>query len=150
MGGNQEIMNELISKQRQNVPNNRKLSYTDLKRIAKNVNHSIFTGNECNIWTGYVTKKPNNKGTYVNFYFNKKKLALHRLLFINFVDDLKNDEYLKYTCDNKGTCCNINHLQKHKYEKDNKVIIIKKDKPEEKIIDNKNYEEQDSLILSFD
>lgn len=47
----------------------------------------------------------------------KVKAALHRLLYSNFVDHLSEDEYLKFTCDNKGKCCNIYHMKKFKYTK---------------------------------
>lgn len=156
MGGSQEIMNELVLNQRQNIPNNRTLTFSDLKRIAKNIDKSVFDKKECNIWKGYVTKKPNNRGTYVNFYFKKKKLALHRLLYINFVGELENDEYLKFTCKNKGVCCNVNHMKKLRYDKEKKVISIKKDK-EMKIKEDKKkkdiekeIEDEEKLILSFE
>jgi hypothetical protein len=58
-----------------------------------------------------------NKGRYVNFYFRRKKVALHRLLYVNFIGNLNDDEYLKFSCDNKGICCNIHHLKKFKYQK---------------------------------
>ena len=54
-------------------------------------------------------------GTYVNFYFRKKKVALHRLLYINFIGHLDDDEYLKFNCENKGKCCNVHHMNKFKY-----------------------------------
>ena len=50
---------------------------------------------------------------YINFYFNKKKIALHRLLYINYVEDVSPNEYIKFLCDNKGKCCNINHMKKY-------------------------------------
>lgn len=151
MVGSKEIMNELVLKQRQNIPNNRTLTFSDFKRIAKNIDNSIFNKDECNIWKGYVTKKPNNRGTYVNFYFKKKKLALHRLLYINFVEELDNDEYLKFTCKNKGICCNVNHMKKLRYDKDKKIITIKKNKQKQKEKDIVNeLDEEDKLVLSFD
>lgn len=113
-----EILNELITKQLKNVSQSKKLQYTDFKRICKYIDRSIFDNNKCCLWTGYVTNINNlHKGTYINFFFQKKKIALHRLLYINFVDNLSTDEYLKFTCDNKGKCCNVNHLKKYKYNK---------------------------------
>lgn len=118
---NNEMFKELIQKQRQNIPNDKKLQLNDLKRICKYINSSIFDKNSCCIWSGYITNKNNStKGTYINFYFRMKKVALHRLLYSNFVDDLNVDEYLKFNCDNKGMCCNIHHLKKFKYQKKNK------------------------------
>ena len=37
---------------------------------------------------------------------------MHRLLYLNYIGDVKKNEYLKYTCPNKGKCCNINHIIK--------------------------------------
>ncbi len=121
-----ELFKELISKQIKTVPINKKLHYADMKRICKYISGSIFDENKCCIWNGYVTNSNNNnKGTYINFYFKKRKAALHRLLFSNFVGELEPDEYLKFNCENKGNCCNITHLKKFKY---NKKPVSKKSK----------------------
>lgn len=102
---NNNIFQELIKKQRNNLIPSKKLSFSDLKRIASNLNNSIFT-EECSLWN----KNKNN--SFIIFFFNKKKHVLHRLLFYNFIDDLSDIEYLKYSCPNKGQCCNINHINK--------------------------------------
>ena len=110
-----EILSELAKNQRRDVSTSKKLQYTDLKRIAKNLGTSIFDEN-CSIWKGYITNAKNiSKGVYINFYFRGKKYALHRLLYNNFVGDLNDDEYIKFSCVNKGKCCNVNHLVKYKY-----------------------------------
>jgi hypothetical protein len=115
---NNELLKELLSKQIKTVPQDKKLQYTDLKRICKYVTSSIFEENKCCLWNGYITNINNsNKGTYINFYFRNKKVALHRLLYINFVDELRDDEYLKFSCEHKGRCCNIYHLKKFQYQK---------------------------------
>lgn len=115
---NIDIFNELMKKQRKDVPTDKKLHYNDIKRICKYINNSIFDDDICCLWCGYVTNvNSGNKGTYINFYFGGKKVALHRLLYINFVGPLSPDEYLKFNCDNKGICCNVNHLKKFKYQK---------------------------------
>jgi hypothetical protein len=121
------FFNELLKKQIVGIPSDKKLNYNDVKRISKYIKSSIFDKKICSIWNGYITNEKNNlKGTYINFYFNKKKIALHRLLYINYIGVLTDDEYLKFTCENKGKCCNINHMKKHTYnntkinsEKDN-------------------------------
>ncbi|AYV75927.1 MAG: hypothetical protein Terrestrivirus3_196 [Terrestrivirus sp.] len=117
VGTNTEtIFRELVNKQIRNIPTNKKLQLSDIKRISHKINKSIFDENVCSIWTGYITNTNNtSKGMYVNFYFRKKKVALHRLLYCNFVGDLGDDEYLKYNCVNKGKCCNIHHMNKFKY-----------------------------------
>ena len=138
-----KIFKELIAKQIK-VNNINKLSVQDIKRISKNITISIFSLNECSIWDGYITNlNVKNRGTYINFYFKKKKVALHRLLYNNYVTVLNKDEYIKYTCENKGKCCNINHMKKYKYNKPKVDNILKKigDKHINKmnsIIKNKN------------
>jgi len=111
-----KIFKELVSKQKKDVSSNKKLQLSDIKRIAKRISGSITDPNECSIWNGYITNMNNAaKGTYVNFYFRKRKVALHRLLYINFIGELDDDEYLKFTCENKGKCCNVHHMNKYKY-----------------------------------
>lgn len=113
-----ELLKELLSKQLKNVPKDKKLQYIDLKKICKHINSSMFDKNNCCIWSGYVTNTNNsNKGVYINFYFKKKKVALHRLIYINFIGQLSDEEYLRFTCVNKGKCCNVYHLKKFKYHK---------------------------------
>lgn len=121
--GNQ-FLEVLIKKQLDNVQEDRKLYLQDMRRICKNINSNPFDKEKCCFWKGYITNlKKKNKGTYINFYFKKKKLALHRLLYENYVESLSSNYYLKYTCPNKGICCNVNHLKKFKYKKKKNIII---------------------------
>lgn len=122
---------ELIKKQLKNVPFDKKFRKSDINRIVKHTKTSIFDSEKCCLWTGYVTNMyESKKGTYINFYFkNKKKVALHRLLYINFKGVLNNTDYIKYSCDNKGRCCNINHMSCFEYKSDE---IIEENKSEKK------------------
>ena len=150
--GNKTIISqEMIKNQLPNIPIEWKLSVNDIKRICKYIDTSIFDKKKCCIWKGYITNKNNtNKGTYINFYFHNKKIALHRLLYSNFVSTLDSSEYLKFNCENKGICCNINHYEKYKYSKKNNYVkkynngINKKDKII-KIIKSDN-----NLMLDFE
>lgn len=142
-----ELLVTLLEKQRKDVPITKKLRYNDMKRLCKYIDSNIFDENICTLWNGYITNVENvNKGVYINFYFKGKKIALHRLLYINFIGDLADDEYLKYSCDNKGKCCNVTHLQKFKYTKTkdtpetNKTIIKQQLKKPKQV----------SLTLDFD
>ena len=112
------VLIELFNNQKKDLSYDKKLSYNDLKRISKYLSNSIFK-DKCSIWNGYVSS---TKNIYINFYFNKKKHALHRLLYINYIDNLEDYEYIKYTCDNKGICCNVNHMYK---VNDNCTNVIK-------------------------
>lgn len=145
-----KFLKELVNNQLKNVPQNRRLIYKDLARITKYIETSIFDEDECCIWDGYVTNAKNaKKGTYINFFFRNKKVALHRLLYENFVESLGDDYYLKFSCkddENKGKCCNINHMTKYKYN------TINDDEPSEsenKKEDVKQIREEDFKI-SFD
>jgi hypothetical protein len=108
---------ELKRRQLPNIPACRKLRPNDLHRIVQHIDNSIFDEEKCCLWTGYITNLKNKrKGTYINFYFrDKKKVALHRLLYANFKGDISNKDYIKYSCANKGKCCNINHMVKFEY-----------------------------------
>ncbi len=114
---NSKLCKELINNQLSDVDKNLKMSLRDIIRLSKHLDKSIFDENECSIWEGYIThNRPNDHGTpYVNFYFKNKKVNLHRLLYVNFKGPLQKNEYIKFICDNRGTCCNINHLIKFKY-----------------------------------
>lgn len=145
------IMKELLNYQRHNVVNDKFLKYNDIKRISKYLDKSIFDEYECTLWKGYVTNINNeHKSTYVNFYINKKKIPLHRLLYVNYVDDIDDDEYIKYTCVNKGICCNINHLKKFKYKKKNKNKNIKNKNIKNKNIENTNKKKSKIFDVDFD
>jgi len=110
------FLKDLLNKQLPNIASSKKLNYNDIKRISKFLTTSIFDQKECSIWNGYITNEKNqSKGTYINFYFNQKKIALHRLLYLNFIGDILNTEYIKFICTNKGKCCNINHMKKYSY-----------------------------------
>lgn len=133
---NNGVLKELLIKQLKNIPASKKLLFGDIKRISKFLTESIFDENKCSLWHGYITNEKNqSKGTYINFYFNKKKIALHRLIYINFVGEISNDEYIKFSCDNKGKCCCIYHMKKYSYNSkllENQNVIQEGNKPLEK------------------
>lgn len=150
-----EIFKELIKHQLPDVPFQWKLNINDMKRICKYIDTSIFDKNTCCIWNGYITNMNNsNKGTYVNFYFRNKKVALHRLLYSNFMAPLDSSEYLKFNCINKGICCNVYHYEKYKYSK-NYNMTKKEPRPKEtkkeiKDISIVGTDDSSKLIIDFD
>jgi hypothetical protein len=143
-----KILDELITKQLKNIPIERKLHNKDLRRIVKYINSSIFDEEKCCMWNGYVTNETNSKrGTYVNFFFRNKKVALHRLLFENFIEPIGDDYYLKFSCDDnlsEGKCCNINHMIKYKYNSSQKNENDNENE-NENINKNKNVEKKENL-----
>ena len=132
-------------RQLEDIPQTQKLRGSDIQRIVQHTPTSIFDLEECSIWSGYITNLNNKKkGTYINFYFkDKKKVALHRLLYANFVGELNDADYIKYSCQNKGQCCNVNHMVRFKYN-DTDEDIIKKD-----IIVDQDEEKQNFKIKIF-
>lgn len=158
-----KILKELTEKQLKNIPVDRKLHFKDLRRITKYINTSIFDEENCCMWNGYVTNETNSKrGTYVNFFFRKKKVALHRLLYENFVGLLGDDSYLKFNCDENdscGKCCNVHHMVKCTYnsldENHNTDSSEKEKKKKSKTMATKNKNKEDDKIninlkISFD
>ena len=103
-------MYELQKPRRNIIDKSIRLEHNDIKRIVNNINSDPFDENDCCIWNGYITKSSNSN--YINFFYKGRKLALHRVLFINYKDNLDDKSYLKYICNNKGICCNINHIIK--------------------------------------
>lgn len=142
------LLKELVKKQLKNVPPKWKLELSDIKRISKYIDTSIFDPTQCSIWNGYITNNNNNsnKGSYVNFYFKNKKIALHRLLYSNYVTPLTDNEYLKYKCNNKGKCCNINHYEKYTYM-DKKIIVDQPKKFKEKPIFKIDDDSDDNSVI---
>lgn len=150
---NSDLLNELLKNQLKTVPLDKKFRYNDLKRLCKYIKSSIFDENICTLWDGYITNVNNaSKGVYINFYFKGKKTALHRLLYINFIGNLSDDEYLKFNCENKGKCCNVKHFKKFTYTKTKielpntlttKPTITKK-------ITNINNQNKNKFLLTFD
>lgn len=119
---NNLFLKELLNRQLKNISPSKKLNFNDIKRICRFISNSIFEEEKCSLWNGYITNENNNlKGTYINFYFQKKKIALHRLLYMNYIENLSDDEYIKFSCDNKGKCCNINHMKKYTYIKNKEI-----------------------------
>ena len=57
------------------------------------------------------------------FYLYNSKLA--QVPGVNPIefDNLEDYEYIKYTCNNKGICCNINHMYKVNDNATNLIII---------------------------
>ncbi|MEM0354056.1 MAG: hypothetical protein QXW79_00605 [Thermoplasmata archaeon] len=150
LGNENYLFREMVKRQLPDVPPQWKLRISDMKRICKYVSGNIFDKNKCCLWNGYITNlNHTNKGTYVNFYFKNKKVALHRLLYSNFVSPLNSDEYLKFKCKNRGICCNINHYEKYKYLKNFKISKKeRKKKGTEIIIVGPN--NPDELVIDFD
>ena len=105
-----DLLTEMQMKQHSVIDKKYRLENSDIERLCKYINKSIFTSDGCVLWSGYLTKSNGGKSHYVNFFIKGKKLAVHRILYINFIGELKTSQYLKYTCENPGCCCNLSHF----------------------------------------
>lgn len=120
-----KIYSNLINNQI-NINLEKKLTMSDLKRISGNLNDDIF-GDNCSIWKGSITNINNEKkNNYISFFYKNKKVALHRLLYSNYIGVLNDNEYIKYNCINKGSCCTLKHFTKSCLESSNKYYIKNK------------------------
>jgi hypothetical protein len=59
-----------------------------------------------------VDNVPEQKRSYILFLLNGKKHPLQRLLYQNFIGDLKPYDCVKYKCKRTFVCYNIHHLEK--------------------------------------
>jgi len=123
------ILENLIKNQKEHIELKSKLSLSDLKRLTNNLIKDIFN-DECSLWEGPIMSANNKE--YISFFINGKKVSLNRILYKNYIDELYDREYLKYSCKNKGRCCTLKHLYKvNKKVKEQKVVekeIIKEKK----------------------
>lgn len=123
------LYTELIDRQLGDISLSKKLQCSDIRRLCKYIDGNIFKEDGCCLWNGYITNSNNpHRGIYVNFYFKKRKVALHRLLYSNYIGQLGDDEYIKFICNGKGKCCNIHHFKKFKYDKQYKESKCIEDK----------------------
>ena len=108
----EEIVNKLFNNQLKNIDHKYRLNTKDIIRLASYINSDPFSETDCCKWRGAISKST-HQSKYINFWFNKKKQALHRILYLNYKGELLKNKYLKFTCLNpnmKGICCNINHI----------------------------------------
>ncbi len=135
------ILENLIKNQKETIDIKCKLVLSDLKRLTNNLSQDIFQ-ETCSLWDGPVLVANNKE--YISFFINGKKVSLNRILYKNYVGELDDNEYLKFSCSNKGRCCAIKHFYKVNKK-------IKKDKIKEEPVKNLNIETKKiiSNIVSF-
>ena len=108
----EEIINKLFANQIKNVDQKYRLSTKDIIRLSSYIHTDPFSEDECCKWKGAISKS-SHQSKYINFWFNKKKQALHRILYLNYKGELLKNKYLRFNCPDqqmRGICCNINHL----------------------------------------
>lgn len=123
-----------MKNQKEHIELKSKLLLSDLKRLTNNLSNDIFS-DECALWEGPILVANNKE--YISFFINGKKISLNRILYKNYIDDLNDNEYLKYSCNNKGRCCTLKHLYKIMKKKKNvehaiveeTTVVIKERKP---------------------
>jgi hypothetical protein len=112
------IINEILEKQLDIIDEKKKLTYKDILKILTKIDSESFINddNKCVLWckTSNTIKIDNDK---------KRRNIVQRILYQNFVNnDLERSEFIKYKCNNRQTCCNINHL--YKTRKSDRVIYL--------------------------
>ena len=126
------ILENLIKKQKEHVELKSKLLLSDLNRVTNNLSKDIFS-DECSLWDGPILVANNKE--YISFFINGKKVSLNRILYKNYVGELYDKDYLKYSCINKGRCCSLQHIYKinKKVKEEKKKEIVKEIVIEKKI-----------------
>jgi len=108
-----DIINKLFENQLKDIEPQYRLNSKDIVRLSSYINSDPFDDNTCCKWLGAISRSSHNS-KYINFWFNKKKQALHRILYLNYIGELPKNKYLRFNCPNqnmRGVCCNINHLE---------------------------------------
>lgn len=113
------------------------LDFNDIKRLDMYLKGNIFS-RSCCLYLGEIKNK------YSTISYKGKKVSVLRLIYHNYVDDITTSDTLEYTCQNAGTCCNINHYGiKNKNKKRVQKIDIEDIEPF-----HESAEEED--VFSFD
>jgi hypothetical protein len=107
----EEVISKMVQSQINVRDKSKMLTEPDFKRINQILSGSIFSPTNC-----CVSKKmfnvPEQKRSYILFLLNGKKHPLQRLLYQNFIGDLKPYDCVKYKCKRTFVCYNIHHLEK--------------------------------------
>jgi hypothetical protein len=144
MNNRNKIIDKLYEKQLDNVDPKYHLNEKDIVRLSTYIGSDPFAEKDCCEWKGAISNS-SHQSKYINFWFNKKKQALHRILYLNYRGELPKNKYLRFNCKNtkmKGICCNINHLELiNKNEEDVNKNEEDVNKNEEDV--NKNKEDVD-------
>lgn len=120
-----KLMIKLCKFQRKGLSNEIKLNPKDHMRIIKFITDYKLFSNKCILWSGYKYKRFKY---CITFYLNGKKRNIVRILFINYIDNLNNDEILRNTC-NTERCVNPFHYKKEKINISNiETVEIKNQK----------------------
>ena len=143
MSSKQDELTNLISLQRKDVPDvglYGKLSFEDLKRIDRASLGDVTSSRNCCLYIGETVSN-----TYCTFSYKGKKTSIIRMLYHNFIGDIDPDAQIKYTCENKGRCCNLKHFELNKKKK-----APKKEEISDSQQENKENEKKDENIFKFD
>ena len=111
----QRLFVTLIKKQRKNIPNignYGRLSFDDIKRIDRYITDNIFDeNNKCCLYRGELKK------SYATISFRSRKVSVHRILYHNYIGNILPNDYIIFTCKNKGVCCKLSHFMASKKKK---------------------------------
>jgi len=102
----QEIFLKFLENQKDSIPtyqNYGKMFFEDIQRLELNIKDDIFS-DHCCIYNGEI------KNGFASISFKGKKVSVQRLLYHNYIGTIRRNQIIKYSCENKGICCCLNHL----------------------------------------
>jgi hypothetical protein len=138
MSSRADNLKNLIVLQRNKVPDiglYGKMTFFDLKRVDLLISGDITKSSNCCLYKGHI-----KNSSYCTFSFKGKKTSVLRLLYHNMISDINPNVKIKYSCENKGICCNLSHF----YMDDEETPEIEKsdtdlaDDPEIDVDDDQN------------
>ena len=96
-------LNQLYRNQLKDVKkfeNYGRMNFSEIQRLQRYFDGDIFQFCDC-----CLLKKKSN-----TFAYSGKKVSIHKLLFHNYIDSLKNKKHIVFFCDNRSRCVNTNHF----------------------------------------
>lgn len=108
----QQRLIDMVSNQRKDIKPSGgydRITFKQLRRIDLNLRGNIF-GTDCVLWANEADKHKK----YIGITFNGKKVSLLRLLYLNYIDDIDQKDFIYYLCENRGKCCCLNHFGMNK------------------------------------
>lgn len=102
----QQIFIKFLENQKQFIPsyqNYGKMLFEDIQRIEKNIQKDIFL-DECTLYKGEI------KNGFASISYKGKKVSVQRLLYHNYIGMIKRNQFIRYSCENKGICCTLKHF----------------------------------------
>jgi hypothetical protein len=99
------MIDDYITKQKDNVHKQYKLYPMDMTRLSKKITGSPFDLSGCVLWNAKKVKAK-------HFRINGEQREANRILYSNYVEPLQDNEYVRMSCGN-DMCVTLSHMKKH-------------------------------------